>query len=148
VPENVWDYPRPPALVRCERRVRILAGDQVVADSQGALRILETSHPPTIYVPPADVVASTRVAEGSSWCEWKGRAAYLDVLDRPRAGWTYPEPVARYAALKDFVAFYPSRFECFLDDERVQAQDGDFYGGWISSDLVGPFKGAAGTLGW
>ena len=149
MPENVWDYPRPPALVPCERRVRVEADGVVVADSVRALRILETSHPPTIYVPPADVVAEAlRPVPGSTWCEWKGTASYLDVLDRPRAAWTYRDPVARYAALKDFVAFYPSRVECFLDDERVQAQPSDFYGGWITGDLSGPFKGGPGTLGW
>ena len=142
MPENVWDYPRPPALVACERRVRVEADGVVVADSTRALRILETSHPPTIYLPPDDVVAEAlRPVEGSTWCEWKGTATYLDVLGRPRAAWTYRDPVARYAALKDFVAFYPSRVECFLDDERVQAQPSDFYGGWITRDLVGPFKG-------
>jgi uncharacterized protein (DUF427 family) len=139
VPENVWDYPRPPALVKCEQRVRVEADGRIVADSRAALRILETSHPPTIYVPPGDVDAEAlrQRADGSTWCEWKGHATYFDVLDRPRAAWTYRDPVERYAALRDFVAFYPGRLECFLDDERVQAQDSDFYGGWITSDVTG-----------
>ena len=125
-----------------------------LADSTRALRVLETSHPPTIYVPPADFAAGALVrASGSSWCEWKGRANYLDVVggDRRehRAAWTYAEPVAAYAALRDHVAVYPGRMDsCHLDDELVEAQPGDFYGGWITADLVGPFKGPAGTLGW
>lgn len=152
--ENVWDYPRPPALVPCERRVRIELGGSVIADSTRALRVLETSHPPTIYVPPGDIVAGTlRPAAGQSFCEWKGIAHYYDVAGgaraETRAAWAYAAPVARYAELKDHVAFYPSRMDvCRLDDERVQSQQGDFYGGWITADLQGPFKGGPGTLGW
>jgi len=152
--ESVWDYPRPPALIPCERRVRIELGGATVADSTAALRILETSHPPTIYVPPSDVdPACLRPTRGSSFCEFKGNASYLDVLGgdqvRERAAWTYPRPTARYAALRDHLCFYPSRMDaCWLDDERVLSQDGDFYGGWITADLRGPFKGAPGTLGW
>lgn len=148
--ERVWDNPRPPALVPCDRRVRIEVDGETIADSTVALRVLETSHPPTIYVPPGDVVPGALTpASGSSLCEWKGRAVYHDVRDRARAAWSYPAPVARFAALRDHVAFYPSRMDaCYLDDERVQSQDGDFYGGWITADLVGPFKGGPGTLGW
>lgn len=148
--ERVWDYPRPPALVPCERRVRIEVDGRVIVDSTQALRVLETSHPPTIYVPPADVAGDVLTpARGRSLCEWKGRASYYDVCGRERAAWTYPDPVPAFAALRDHVCFYPSRMDaCFLDEERVQSQEGDFYGGWISADLVGPFKGAPGTLGW
>jgi uncharacterized protein (DUF427 family) len=153
--ENVWDYPRPPALVPCERRVRVELGGVLIADSRRALRVLETSHPPTIYVPPADVAAGALrdVPGRRSRCEWKGDASYFDVVGGDRveaaAAWTYRAPVARYAALRDHVCFYPSRMDaCWLDDERVQAQDGDFYGGWITADLQGPFKGSPGTLGW
>jgi uncharacterized protein (DUF427 family) len=149
VPENVWDYPRPPALDACTQRVRVEADGELIADSTRALRVLETSHPPTIYVPPEDIALRLlSVADGSTWCEFKGRATYLDVAGQPRSAWTYRAPVAAYAALRDHVAFYPSRFDCFLDDEPVLAQAGDFYGGWITGDLVGPFKGAAGTLAW
>jgi uncharacterized protein (DUF427 family) len=150
VTEHVWDYPRPPALVPCERRVRIEVDGRLIADSAGALRVLETSHPPTIYVPPADIAPGVlSPGRGRSLCEWKGMASYLDVCGRAAAAWTYRRPVRRYAALRDFVAFYPSRMDgCWLDDERVRAQDGDFYGGWITDDLVGPFKGPPGTLGW
>jgi uncharacterized protein (DUF427 family) len=154
VRESVWDYPRPPALERCARRVRIELGGRVIADSAEALRILETSHPPTIYIPPGDVDARCfQPAAGRSYCEWKGVAEYLDVVagDRrePAAGWTYRDPVARYAALRDHVAVYPGRMDaCWLGDERVRSQDGDFYGGWITDDVVGPFKGGPGSAGW
>jgi uncharacterized protein (DUF427 family) len=152
--ERVWDYPRPPAVVPCERRVRIELAGVTIADSTRALRVLETSHPPTIYVPPWDFLdGSLAPVPGSSWCEFKGLARYFDVLAGERreaaAAWAYPAPVAAYAALRDHVALYPGRMDaCRLDDELVQAQPGDFYGGWITADLVGPFKGGPGTLGW
>jgi uncharacterized protein (DUF427 family) len=148
--ERVWDYPRPPALVPCGRRVRIEVDGRVVADTDAALRILETSHPPTVYLPPgAFEPGLLRIVRRRSFCEWKGVASYVDIGDRHEAGWTYPDPVPAYAALKDFVSVYPSRMDaCWLGDERVQAQEGDFYGGWITTDLVGPFKGAPGTLAW
>jgi uncharacterized protein (DUF427 family) len=152
--ESVWDYPRPPALVPCERRVRLDLGGVTIADSARALRVLETSHPPTIYLPLDDVAdAVLRPSGHGSFCEWKGRAAYYDVEAGgrrvPRGAWYYPAPAARYAALAGHVAFYPGRVDAaWLGDERVQAQPGDFYGGWITADLAGPFKGAPGTLGW
>ena len=152
--ESVWDYPRPPALVPCERHVRVELGGVVVADSGAALRVLETSHPPTIYVPPADVdAASVRAVAGRSFCEWKGVATYFDVIAggrrEVRAAWGYPDPAAPYEALRDHIAFYPARMDaCWLDDERVQSQPGDFYGGWITADLRGPFKGEPGTRTW
>ena len=151
--ESVWDYPRPPALVPCERRVRVELAGHVVADSTRALRVLETASPPTVYVPPADVARELlRETWGHTVCEWKGRASYADVAvgdhRASRAAWWYPDPVAAYAALRDHVAFYPGRVACFLDQERVRPQDGDFYGGWVSDDIAGPFKGASGTLHW
>ncbi len=152
--ESVWDYPRPPALEPCGRRVRVVLGGVTVADSTRALRVLETSHPPTIYVPPADVASGCiEPAGGRSFCEWKGIATYLDVVAggrrEARAAWTYPDPSAPYAALRDHVAFYPSRMDaCLLDEEVVQSQAGDFYGGWITAGLRGPYKGGTGTSGW
>ena len=152
--ESVWDYPRPPALVPCERRVRVEIGGLVLAESDGALRVLETSHPPTIYLPPEDVRSDLLVAVGRrSFCEWKGDASYFDVEAGDRvesaAAWTYRDPSPRFAALRDFISLYPGRMDaCFVGDERVQAQPGDFYGGWITSDITGPFKGAPGTRGW
>jgi uncharacterized protein (DUF427 family) len=153
--ERVWDYPRPPAVRACERRVRVELAGQLLADSTAALRVLETSHPPTIYVPPADVALGFLADSdaGPTWCEFKGHAHYLDaIIDgrRVRAvAWSYAAPTAGYEALRDHLAFYPGRMDAaWLGDERVQAQPGDFYGGWITEDLVGPFKGPPGTLGW
>ena len=152
--ESVWDSPRPPGLERCARRVRIELGGRVIADSRAALRILETSHPPTIYIPPSDLVAGCFVpAGGRSYCDWKGAATYFDVVagDRreERCAWTYRDPVPGYAALRDHVAVYPGRMDaCWLDDERVRSQEGDFYGGWVTDDIMGPFKGGPGTFGW
>jgi uncharacterized protein (DUF427 family) len=153
--ENVWDYPRPPAVEVCSRRVRVELAGVVLGESDRALRVLETSHPPTIYLPPEDVRMDLLVASRarSTWCEFKGAARYLDADIEARrytdVAWTYPDPAAAYERLTDHVAFYPTRVDAaWLDDERVLPQDGDFYGGWITADLVGPFKGAPGTLGW
>jgi uncharacterized protein (DUF427 family) len=151
--ESVWDYPRPPALVPCDRRVRIMFAGATIADSDRALRILETSHPPTIYIPAGDISHVEPSRRRGTLCEWKGRAVYWDVVVGERrseaAAWSYPDPVPAYAALRDHLCFYPSRVdECRLGDELVQAQEGDFYGGWITGGLRGPFKGAPGTLGW
>ena len=153
--ESVWDYPRPPAVVPCEWRVRVELGGRTLADSFRALRVLETSHPPTIYVPPDDVRGDLLAPSAAprTWCEFKGSARYLDaVVDGrrvPALAWTYPDPSPGYEALRDHLAFYPGRVDAaWLGDQRVKPQDGDFYGGWITADLVGPFKGPAGTLGW
>jgi len=153
--ESVWDYPRPPALVPCERRVRIVLGGTTVADSTRALRVLETSHPPGIYVPPEDWAEGALVpaAARRTLCEWKGVASYFDVRGAgrvaPAAAWAYPDPVAAYAALRDHVSVYPGRMDaCYLDEEEVSPQGGTFHGGWITADITGPFKGAPGTMGW
>ena len=153
--ERVWDYPRPPVIAPCARRVRVEVADTVLGESAAALRVLETSHPPTVYLPPEavrrDLLRPSVVR--ATVCEFKGVARYLDaVLDGRRVrvvAWSYPEPTSAYEALRDHVAFYPGRVDAaWLGDELVQAQEGDFYGGWITSDLVGPFKGPAGTLAW
>jgi uncharacterized protein (DUF427 family) len=153
--ESVWDFPRPPAVEPCRRRVRIEVAGVVVADSASALRVLETSHPPTIYIPPGDVRDDLLVAADGrgSFCEFKGWARYLDVVvgraRRRRAAWSYADPTAGYEALRDHVAFYPGRVDgAWLGGEQVVAQEGDFYGGWITADLAGPFKGPPGTRGW
>jgi len=151
--EHVWDYPRPPSVVPCDRRVRVVLDGIVLADSARALRVLERSHPPTIYVPPAHADHLVPAPARPTWCEFKGAARYLDALANGRrvesVAWTFHHPAPGYEALRDHVAFYPGRVdEAWLGDERVAAQAGDFYGGWISADLVGPFKGAPGTLGW
>ena len=136
-------------MVACERRVRVDLGGATVADSTRALRVLETSHPPVIYVPAddvADVLEPSRARQ--TFCEFKGVASYLDFEGRPVA-WTYRSPSPGYEALRDHIAFYPGRVDgAWLDDEQVIAQAGDFYGGWITRDLVGPFKGPPGTRGW
>jgi uncharacterized protein (DUF427 family) len=153
-PESVWDYPRPPRVEPSRRAVRVEFGGRVIADSTQALRVLETSHPPVYYVSQDDVAPGCLhpVAQ-RTFCEFKGVAAYFDlVVDDRRsrlAAWTYPAPVPGYEQLADHVAFYPSRVDAaYLDDERVVAQEGDFYGGWITSEIVGPFKGGPGTRGW
>jgi uncharacterized protein (DUF427 family) len=153
--ERVWEYPRPPAVVPCERRIRVELAGETLADSVGALRVLETSHPPTVYVPLADVRGELLAAGGapSTWCEFKGAARYLDAVIHARrvtaVGWQYLDPSPSYQALLDHIAFYPGRVDgAWMDDERVKAQQGDFYGGWVTSDLIGPFKGPPGTLAW
>jgi uncharacterized protein (DUF427 family) len=135
--------------------VRVELGGELLADSTRALRVLETSHPPTVYVPPADVRLDLLEAGRArpTSCEFKGIARYLDADAggrRVRAvGWSYPDPAPGYEALRDHIAFYPGRVDAaWMGDERVHAQEGDFYGGWITADIAGPFKGAPGTLGW
>jgi uncharacterized protein (DUF427 family) len=131
--------------------VRVELGGVLLADSTRALRVLETSHPPTIYIPPGDVRGELLTASRarSTWCEFKGAARYLDANGVRAVAWTYADPAPGYEALRHHVAFYPGRVDAaWMDDEQVAAQPGDFYGGWITADLVGPFKGPAGTLGW
>jgi uncharacterized protein (DUF427 family) len=152
--ESVWDYPRPPHLERVTRRLRVTFAGTTIADTQNGFRVLETSHPPTFYLPPDDVrVDLIEPAAGRSLCEWKGEARYWTIVAgesrAERAAWSYPSPSPAFAAIRDHLSFYASRVDaCFVDDEQVLAQDGDFYGGWITSDVQGPFKGAIGTLGW
>jgi uncharacterized protein (DUF427 family) len=152
--ESVWDYPRPPACRQSDRRVVVRAGGVVVADTTAAYRVLETSHPPTWYLPPADVDPD-RIRPshtGGSWCEWKGQATYWDVTGdagtQVAQAWSYEQPTEGFAAITGYLTFYPSRFTCTVDDEVVRPQEGGFYGGWITDDVVGPFKGAPGTWGW
>ncbi len=152
--ESVWDYPRPPRLEAVAKRLRIIFNNETIADTTSAYRVLETSHPPVYYIPPADIAQQfLQKVPGASWCEFKGHASYwsLDVNGRraKEAAWSYPRPTPDFAAIADHLAFYASRVDdCFVGDERVQAQSGDFYGGWITTDIVGPFKGEAGTRGW
>jgi uncharacterized protein (DUF427 family) len=152
--ESVWDYPRPPALVVCRSHVAVMFAGMVVADSTRCLRILETSHPPVYYLPATDVTAGVlQRGPGESWCEWKGQAVYWDLcvggrVSR-RAAWSYPAPTPGFEALAGAVAFYPSRVDqATVDGEPVRPQPGDFYGGWITSRIRGPFKGAPGSQGW
>lgn len=152
--ESVWDYPRPPRLEAVTERLRIVFGDETVANTTGGYRVLETSHPPVYYLPPADFSPhALEPAAGHSFCEFKGIAAYWDVVSgtkrAERAAWSYPDPAPAFETIRNFVAVYASRMDaCFVGGEQVQAQEGDFYGGWITSKVVGPFKGAPGTRGW
>ena len=152
--ESVWDYPRPPRLEDVSQHVRVVFNDVVIADTNQAKRILETSHPPVYYLPPDDIrMEYLQPNSHRSFCEFKGMAGYynLEVNGQSvtNAAWFYPSPDAQYAELRDYLAFYPSKMDaCYVGDERVQAQEGDFYGGWITSKIVGPFKGGAGTRGW
>ncbi len=152
--ESVWDYPRPPRLEATRRHVVVRFDGVLLADSRNALRLLETSHPPTYYIPPADVRMDllTKIAR-TSFCEWKGTAHYFDLVHRTKraaaVAWGYADPTPAFAALRDHVALYAAPMdECTVDDERVIPQPGGFYGGWITRDLVGPFKGEPGSYGW
>ena len=152
--ESVWDYPRPPRLEPSDHLVRVVFNGEVVAETCRALRVLETSHPPVYYIPPEDIQREfIERSSRSSFCEWKGRARYhaIKVGDRRSAdaAWSYPEPSKAFELIRDHLAFYPSRVdECSVNGEVVVAQPGDFYGGWITSRIVGPFKGDPGTMGW
>ena len=149
--ESVWDYPRPPRLERSPLPVAVEFNGQRIAASTATYRVLETSHPPVYYIPPGDIVPGClQPTPRSSFCEWKGVAAYYTVVVGDRqaenAAWYYPSPTPEFAAIAHYVAFYPSRMDaCYVDGEQVKAQPGDFYGGWVTSKIVGPFKGDPGT---
>jgi uncharacterized protein (DUF427 family) len=154
VTESVWDYPRPPRVEPSTRRIRVVIGNVTVADTTRAFRVLETSHPPGYYIPPEDVLSEyLRPSRRRTYCEFKGQARYFDLVIGERvvrdAAWYYPDPAPGYEVLRDHLAFYPGRVDaCFVDEEQVVAQEGDFYGGWLTADIVGPFKGGPGTAGW
>jgi len=152
--ESVWDYPRPPRLEATSKPIRVVFNGVELANTTRALRILETSHPPTYYIPPEDIRMEYLISTPRrTVCEWKGVASYYTVTigekSAPNAAWYYAQPVERYAALRGYVAFYASKMDaCYVDGERVQPQEGDFYGGWITSNIIGPFKGGPGSMGW
>ncbi len=152
--ESVWDYPRPPRLEPSTRHIQILFNGVLLAETRQAIRVLETSHPPVYYISPADTqLQYLTVTSHTTFCEWKGLASYytISVGDKTavHAAWFYAHPTREFMPIKQYIAFYPSLMDaCYLDGELVQAQPGDFYGGWITSDIVGPFKGARGTSGW
>lgn len=152
--ESVWDYPRPPRLEPTTKRVQVVFAGVTIADTTRAYRVLETSHPPVYYLPPVDVRRELLVrSPRSSFCEWKGRAAYWSLVVGERqardVAYSYPAPTAPFDAIRDYLAFYAAPMDaCFVAGERVTPQAGGFYGGWITSDLVGPFKGGPGTSGW
>jgi uncharacterized protein (DUF427 family) len=152
--ESVWDYPRPPVLRASDEEILVVLGGVEICETRTSWRCLETSHPPTYYLPrTAFVDGALRPASGHSVCEWKGRAAYLDVIGgytvAPRAAWYYPDPHPQYAVLRDHVAIYAGLMDrCLVDGELVVPQPGAFYGGWTTSAVSGPFKGAPDTLNW
>jgi uncharacterized protein (DUF427 family) len=150
----VWDYPRPPRLEQTRRSVEVWLGGVRVAATTRPWRVLETSHPPTYYLPrEAFLDGALREADGSTWCEWKGEATYFDLVGgdavAPRAAWTYLHPTRGFEALAGALAVMPGHVDrCLVDGEVVRPQDGGFYGGWVTDDVVGPFKGGPGTWGW
>jgi len=152
--ESVWDYPRPPRLEATAKLVQVFFNGERIAETRGAKRVLETSHPPTYYIPPEDVRLEILIAsDRRTFCEFKGSALYYSLVEGDQrsvdAAWSYPDPTPEFEAIRDHIAFYPSRVQaCYVDGERVVSQEGDFYGGWITHEIVGPFKGAAGTWGW
>lgn len=151
--ESVWAYPRPPRLEPCAAAIRVELDGVVIADTLAAFRVLETSHPPSYYLPPDDCdLRCFAPAPGRSFCEWKGNAVYWTVTagDRvaERAAWSYPDPTSGFAPIRDHLAFYPSVFECFVGDEAVTPQPGGFYGGWVTAAVAGPVKGPPGTEWW
>ena len=152
--ESVWDFPRPAIAQPTAAHLAVLLAGRTIAETRRGVRTIETSHPPTYYFPPADIAPDVlRPAGGGSFCEWKGSAVYFDVVvgDRllSRAAWSYPDPSPSFAAIRDHVAFYATDMEgCFVDGECVVPQPGGFYGGWITSAVVGPFKGIPGSRFW
>lgn len=152
--ESVWDYPRPPRVEPSREAVEIWLGGVRIATSRASLRVLETSHPPTYYLPESAFSDRSLVpTAGRTVCEWKGGAAYFDVrgggATAARAAWHYPDPTPEFLALVGHVAVMPARMDrCLVEGEVVTPQEGDFYGGWITSRVVGPFKGGACTRGW
>ena len=152
--ESVWDYPRPPRLEESPLHIEIVFNGVTIADTHRAQRVLETSHPPVYYLPPADIkMEHLGITPQRSFCEWKGNAVYYTVVVGDKevrlAAWGYPNPTPAFAAIQDYIAFYAHMMDaCYVNGERVQPQPGNFYGGWITSNIVGPFKGAPGTWGW
>ncbi len=152
--ESVWDYPRPPLVEPSAETVEVVLGGVVVARTTASLRVLETSHPPTYYLPlEAFLDGVLRPAAGHTYCEWKGEASYADLVTHAatalRAAWTYPDPIDGFATLRDHYAVMPGLVdECRVDGEVVRPQEGGFYGGWITGRVVGPFKGGPDSRGW
>lgn len=156
--ESVWDYPRPPRLEPVDHRITVIHGGVTIADSSACLRVLETSQPPAYYLPSDDIdLERLRPSATITFCEWKGVAAYADIVPDPNrsagaagdAAWTYPTPGGEFAPLTGYWAFYAQKLdECLVDGERVESNPGAFYGGWVTANITGPFKGAPGTSHW
>ncbi|OKH18927.1 DUF427 domain-containing protein [[Limnothrix rosea] IAM M-220] len=152
--ESVWDYPRPPRLEPCQKQIKIMFNGVAIAETSDSYRVLETSHPPVYYLPPTAIEQHyLQAAEGQSFCEWKGLAHYYNIVVQDKTlakvGWYYPEPTAPFKELQNYVAFYAQPMDaCYVDGEKVTPQPGGFYGGWITKDIIGPFKGEPGSFGW
>ena len=152
--ERVADFPRPPRLERVPQRLRIVLGGDTIADTMAGFRVLETTHPPTYYLPQAAFVPGSLLPSArTSFCEWKGSARYWTLSGGgktvPDAGWSYPAPTPGFTAMRDHVAVYAGSMDaCFVGDERVSPQPGGVYGGWVTSNLEGPVKGGPGTALW
>lgn len=150
--ESVWDYPRPPALVECDQRIEVRAANLSIARSARCKRVLETASPPTIYIPPEDIALEHLIlVRGNSFCEWKGAAVYWALAESVRSqaiGWSYPDPKTAFETIHDWICFYPGRIECYINNERVRPQEGGFYGGWVTNNIAGPWKGAPDTGHW
>jgi uncharacterized protein (DUF427 family) len=152
-PERVWDYPRPPRLEPVPLTLRIELGGTTIATTDGAWRVLETSHPPVYYLPRAAFICAIEPYSGGSVCEWKGRASYWTLRQgtsiATNAAWSYPAPTPGFMPIRDHLAVYAGKVDaCFVGDEQVTPQPGGFYGGWVTRNLIGPFKGGPGTMGW
>ena len=152
--ESVWDYPRPPRVEDFSGHVQVVFNGVTIADTHRARRVLETSHPPAYYIPPQDIrMEYLEQSDAASFCEWKGRAVYYSVVVKDRraekAAWSYPDPSPGFEEIKDHITFYAGPMDaCYVSGEQVRPQPGDFYGGWITKNIVGPFKGDPGTWGW
>ncbi|KAL8712718.1 MAG: hypothetical protein Q9225_006895 [Loekoesia sp. 1 TL-2023] len=151
---NVHNFPRPPLLEKTSRHLRIKWNGHLIADTKDAYWVLETTHPPTYYLPPDSILLPLTRSSHSSYCEWKGAATYWNIANPSDSSvvrnriWSYPKPTDKYESIKDYLSFYAGPWDCYVDGEKVQPQPGDFYGGWVTSDIEGPIKGGPGTLGW
>ena len=151
--ESVWDYPRPPICVEDSRAVIVRFADLIIANTVNAVRVLETASPPTFYIPPSDIQFDALIqTPGSSVCEWKGAATYWSLViggsSRKNIGWSYEAPTPRFASIKSYLSFYPGKMDCTVDGQTVRPQPGGFYGGWVTDEIIGPYKGEPGTGGW
>ncbi len=152
--ESVWDYPRPPSLELVDKKIQIIFNSQIIANTARAYRVLETSHPPVYYLPPADIqMQYLHITKRSSCCEWKGNALYYHIVVGDRrienTAWAYSTPTKNFQPIANYLAFYAQPMDaCYVDNELVQPQPGEFYGGWITQNIIGPFKGSPGSWGW
>ncbi|KAL8897380.1 MAG: hypothetical protein Q9207_007246 [Kuettlingeria erythrocarpa] len=152
---NVHNFPRPPLLEKTPRHLQIKWNNKLIADTKDAYWVLETTHPPTYYLPPSSLLVSLTRSSHSSFCEWKGAATYWNIANPDNESevvknriWSYPQPTKGFSPIKDYLSFYAGPWDCYVDGERVEPQPGDFYGGWVTSDIEGPIKGGPGTWGW